>query len=84
VTEQTAVQMADLGLETRNEVYAPDTDASSRNLLSKQLMFYRKPHSVVRWLSIFKESITYLIVFSYLRYDLRRPTKQNIYEEKQH
>jgi hypothetical protein len=84
VTEQTAVQMADLGLETRNEVYAPDTDASSRNLLSKQLMFYHKPHSVVRWLLIYKESINYLIVFPYLRYDLTRPTKQNNYKEKQH
>jgi hypothetical protein len=29
-----AVQMADLGLQTRNEVYAPDADASGRDLFT--------------------------------------------------
>jgi hypothetical protein len=69
-----AVQMADLGLETHDKVFAPDTDASSGYLLSKQLMLHRKPHSVVRLLSISKEGINYLIAFPYLSYDLRRPT----------
>jgi hypothetical protein len=49
VTEQIAMQMADLGLTTRDKVYAPDAEASGRDLLYvSKLMFYRRPCFVVR------------------------------------
>jgi hypothetical protein len=34
VTEMMALQMADLGLATRDEVYAPDADASGKDLFT--------------------------------------------------
>jgi hypothetical protein len=36
ITDQIQIQFADLGLETRDQVYAPDADASGRDLNTTQ------------------------------------------------